>query len=209
MYSLLYHYISVPHVVLSRKQVSMFVAQRYLCGDGANQATSFQFDNFVPVTDKWMHFTASLWRENPWWRTVSICGTIQPTLRWEITLQLRTNPWKSSKGSLRVTLNTVSLVNGLNAMAKDIDSDMEFLVVRDSCSVTWMSYVTGNQMPTRAVVGGRKSNGGPLFVGSLWVTRSNIKSKYSYGCFDPETQMGYAFHTEALSNSSVDIMVEH
>ena len=118
-------------------------------------------------------------------------------------------PGKVVKGSQHVTLKSVSLVNGLNAISKDIDFDMEYLVVSDSCSVTWMPYVTGNQMPSRAVVGGWKSNGGPLLVASLWVTRSDMKSKYSYGYFDPETQLGYAFFTEALSNSSVDIMVEN
>ena len=108
-----------------------------------------------------------------------------------------------------MVLKTVRLVNGLNATAADIDSDMEFLVVSDSCCVTWVPYVTGSQMPARAVVGGRKSNDGPLFGASFWVTRSNMKSKYSYGYFDPETQLGYAFYSETLSNSSVDIMVEN
>ena len=118
-------------------------------------------------------------------------------------------PGKIIKGSDGMILKTVSLVNGLTAISEDIHSDMEFLVVSDSCGVTWMPYVIGNQMPTRAVVGGWKSNGGPLFVASLWVTRSDMKSKYRYGYFDPETQLGYAVYSEALSNSSVDIMVEH
>ena len=118
-------------------------------------------------------------------------------------------PGKLVKTSHDMTFKTVSFVNGSNAILLVPDSNMEFLVVSDTCSVTWMPYVAGSQMPPKAVVGGRKSNGGPLFVAYLWVTRTDMKRKYSYGYFDPETQLGYAAYGKALSNSSVDIMVEN
>ena len=118
-------------------------------------------------------------------------------------------PGKLVKQSIHMTFKTVNPVRGSNAIHQAPDDNVEFLVVSDTCSVTWIPYVAGNQMPPRAVVGGRKSNGGPLFVASLWVTRTDMKSKYSYGYFDTEKQLGYAYYSEALSNSSVDIMVEN
>ena len=64
-------------------------------------------------------------------------------------------------------------------------------------------------MPPKAVVGGRKANGEPLFVASLWVITSDMTSKYLYGYYDPETKLGSAAAgSEAKSNSTVDIMVE-
>ena len=118
-------------------------------------------------------------------------------------------PGKLVKKPDDMTFKTVNQIQGLNTILQVPDSNMEFLVVSDTCSVTWMPYVAGNQMPPRAVVGGRKLSGGTLFVAYLWVTRTDMKSKYSYGYFDPETQLGYAVYAEALSNSSVDIMVEN
>ena len=103
----------------------------------------------------------------------------------------------------------ISLVNGPVFIKKVADSAMEFLVVSDICSVAWVPYVTGNPMPARAVVGGRKGNGEPLFVASLWTTQFTMKQKYFFGHYDPESGLGYTYNGGVNSNSSVDIMVEN
>ena len=104
---------------------------------------------------------------------------------------------------------TVSLVNGVTRIKQVADSKMELIVVNDACSVTWVSYVAGNQMPQRAVVGGERAGGEPLFVASLWTTKTDMVSRYSYGYYDTKSLLGYAYNGgQPRSNSSVDIMVE-
>ena len=105
----------------------------------------------------------------------------------------------------------ISLVNGPVFIKKVADSAMEFLVVSDICSVAWVPYVTGNPMPSRAVVEGRKGNGEPLFVASLWTTVSTMEQIYFFGHYDPESGLGYTYmyNGGVNSNSSVDIMVEN
>ena len=63
-------------------------------------------------------------------------------------------------------------------------------------------------MPPRAVVGGRMSHGGPLFVVSLWISGGRNKPLYVFGHFDPETQLGYGFNNGPYTNPSVHIMLE-
>ena len=109
-----------------------------------------------------------------------------------------------------IKVKTVSLVNGPTTITENIDNpDVEYLVVSDTCSIIWVPYDTGNRMPSRAVVGGRKANGESFFVAALWVTNADMKSIYSYGYYDPETKLGYAALTGAQSNSTVNIMVEN
>ena len=103
---------------------------------------------------------------------------------------------------------SVSLVNGVKAIDKYADSSTEYLVVSDQCSIAWAPYVAGNTMPSRAVLGGRRANGGHLFVASLWTTRGKKDSKYKYGYYDPESQLGYTINSRPASNNSVDILVE-
>ena len=108
------------------------------------------------------------------------------------------------------SLKTVSLVNGPTKIRVNLDnSDVEYLVVSDTCSLIRVPYITGKHMPSRAVVGGRNANGGLLFIAFLWVTNTNMESKYVCGYYDPDTKLGYAILTEAQSNSTVDIMVEN
>ena len=60
-----------------------------------------------------------------------------------------------------------------------------------------------------AVVGGWKSNDGPLVVAALWTTKS-VEQTYPYGYYDPESQLGYKPDGNlSESNISVDIMVEN
>ena len=107
-------------------------------------------------------------------------------------------------------VKTVTLVNGPTNINGNLDqSGVEYFVVSDTCCVIWVHYVAGNPMPSRAVVGGRKANGEPLFVASLWVITTDMKSRHLYGYYDPETKLGYvASGLEAKSNSTVDILVE-
>ena len=77
-------------------------------------------------------------------------------------------------------IKTVSLVDGPALVRKNLDSDVQFLVVSDSCSVVWVLYIAGNLMPPRAVVGGRKWNDGPLYVAALWTTNADMNKKYGY-----------------------------
>ena len=107
-------------------------------------------------------------------------------------------------------VKTVSLVNGPVEIAAKIDNpDVEYIVVSDTCSIVWVSYVAGDWMHPRAVVGGRKANGGPLFVAALWVSNTAMKSMYSYGYYDPETKLGYVLFGGAQSNFTANIMVEN
>ena len=107
-------------------------------------------------------------------------------------------------------VKTVSFVNVPTKIDANLNPSVEYLVVSDTCSITWVPYVAGNPMPSRAVVGGQKVNGKPLFVAALWVTMNDMKKKYLYGCFDPESNLGYAAAgSETESNSTVDIMVEN
>ena len=119
--------------------------------------------------------------------------------------EILTGRFLKRKGQVK----TVSLVNGPMSIKEVADSAMEFLVVSDICSVAWVPYVTGNPLPSRAVAGGRKGNGEPLFVASLWTTYSNMKQKYSFGHYDPESGLGYTYHGGVRANSSMDIMVEN
>ena len=104
-------------------------------------------------------------------------------------------------------VKTVSLVNGPVKVYENPDSAVEFLVVSDTCSVSWVPYIAGNPMPPRAVVGGRKWNDGPLVMAALWTTAGMIK-RYSFGYYDPDSQLGYAYNGGPASNNSIDIMVE-
>ena len=106
-------------------------------------------------------------------------------------------------------VRTISLVNGPVFIKEVANSAMEFFVVSDICSVTWVPYVTGSPMPLRALVGGRKANSKPLFIASLWTTGADMYKKYFYGHYDPESGLGYTYHGDVRSNSSVDIMVEN
>ena len=89
------------------------------------------------------------------------------------------------------------------------DSATEFLVVSDTCAVEWVPHITGNQIPSRAVVGGRNADGGLLFVATLWTTNVAKKRKILYGYHDPELQLGFVLNSKAASNSSVNIMVKN
>ena len=91
---------------------------------------------------------------------------------------------------------------------QDPDSAVEFAVVSDTCSMVWVPYIAGNPIPQRAVVGGRNRNGGLLFIASLWATAS-LESRYYYGYYDLELQLGYTVYSGVASNASVDIMVEN
>ena len=107
-------------------------------------------------------------------------------------------------------VKTVSFVNGPTKIDDNLTPSVEFLVVSEMCGITWVPYVAGNPMPSRAVVGGRKVDGEPLFVAALWVTTTDMKKKYLYGCYDPDSKLGYVAATSAVeSNSTVDIMVEN
>ena len=109
----------------------------------------------------------------------------------------------------KLKVKTVTLLNGAKDVRVYPDSTMEFLVVSGTCSVAWVPYIAGNQMHPKAVVGGQRANGQPLFVASLWTTSIYMKSEYEYGYYDPESQLGYASRGGwPASNSSVDIMVE-
>ena len=115
-------------------------------------------------------------------------------------------PARLLKNSL---IKTVSLVDGPAKVKVNPDSDAEFLVVSDSCSIVWVPYIDGNPMPPRAVVGGRKWNGGPLVVAALWTTSADMNKKYDYGYYDPESKLGYVFaNSGPATNTSVDIMME-
>ena len=101
----------------------------------------------------------------------------------------------------------MSLVDGPALVKKNLDSDVQFLVVSDSCSVVWVPYIAGNSMPLRAVVGGRKWNDGPLYVAALWTTNADMNKKYGY--HDPQSRLGYVdYGTGAATNTNIDIMVE-
>ena len=117
-------------------------------------------------------------------------------------------PGRLDVNSQTIIFKGVGLVNGPTKVRKDGNSGVELLVVRETCSVIWIPYTNGNQMPTKAVVGGQKPNGGPLFVASLWGTNTDMDNIYRYGHYDPESQLGYTVNLEPVSNSSVDIMVE-
>ena len=107
-------------------------------------------------------------------------------------------------------VKTVSLVsNSININMEEPEFLVEFLVVSDTCSIAWVPHMAGNRMPSRAVVGGRKENGGLLFFTSLWTTNRGGKREFLYGYFDPETQLGYTLNSGVASNSSVNIMVEN
>ena len=104
---------------------------------------------------------------------------------------------------------TVSLLNG-PVFGKEIaNSAMEFLIVNDICSVSWVPYIAGNLMPSMVVVGGWRANGEPLFVASLWTTDSNMNSKYYYGYYDPISRLAYTYTAGVQTNSSLHIMVEN
>ena len=105
-------------------------------------------------------------------------------------------------------LKLVSHVNGLTGIETSPTSSMDYLVVSEECSIAWVPYKAGDQMPPRAVVGGRKSHGGPLFVVSLWLSRGSYKPIYAYGHYDPDSQLGYGFNSGPDSSSSVNVMVE-
>ena len=92
------------------------------------------------------------------------------------------------------TVKYVSLIDGPVSVKESPGSAVDFLVVSDICSVSWVPYVAGNPMPPRAVVGGRKWNNGPLVVAALWTT-TGTKKMYSYGYYDPESQLGYMHKT--------------
>ena len=108
----------------------------------------------------------------------------------------------------RYKVKTVSLVNGPIRINQDPDAAVEFAVVSDTCSMVWVPYIAGHPIPQRAVVGGRNRNGGLLFVASLWTTAS-LESRYYYGYYDLESQLGYTLYSGVTSNASVDIMVEN
>ena len=115
-------------------------------------------------------------------------------------------PGKVKKPSMKV--RTVSLFNGPIRINKEANSKTEFLVVSDVCSIAWVPYVAGNEMPSRAVVGGQTVDGRPLFVASLW-TADTSTNMGVFGYYDPETKLGYATTGgQTVSNSSVNIMVE-
>ena len=105
-------------------------------------------------------------------------------------------------------VKSVSLVNGPFKVNEDPTSAVEFLAVSDVCSVAWVPYNAGDQMPSKAVIGWRKRNGKPLLVASLWMKNAEMESKYLYGYYDPESRLGYTVKSEPESNSGVDMMVE-
>ena len=107
-----------------------------------------------------------------------------------------------------VKVKTVTLLDGASIIRLYPDSTMEFLVVSGTCNIAWVPYISGNQMPPKAVVGGQRANGQPLFVASLWTTGIEMKSKYGYGYYDPESRLGYVALSEPRTNSSVDLLIE-
>ena len=123
------------------------------------------------------------------------------SLRWWAT------PWtivcqtcsKASQGG--ETQNELLKVN------KEATSDVEFLVVSETCSVAWVPYTAGREMPLRVVTGGRKWNGQALLVAALWTTAGPIHN-YRFGHYDPDDKIGYTYNKGVGSNESVDLLVE-
>ena len=64
-------------------------------------------------------------------------------------------PGRFIQGTSKV--KTVSLVNGPVKVKEDPTSAVEFLVVSDVCSVAWVPYNAGDQMPSNAVKGRAKT----------------------------------------------------
>ena len=180
----------------------MHSAQGNLCGDAARQSAGIQLDYFIQAPETGMYFMAALPRKHSW-RGTAVNMANYYAVRLHYNNEILPGKMKNNNAK------TVSLVNGVTRIKQVADSKMEFIVVNDACSLTWVSYVAGNQMPQRAVVGGERAGGEPLFVASLWTTKTDMVSRYSYGYYDTKSLLGYAYNGgQPRSNSSVDIMVE-
>ena len=105
-------------------------------------------------------------------------------------------------------VKTVSLADDTSRITVNPDAATEYVVVSDVCSIAWVPYVAGNEIPSRAVVGGQRADGGPLFVAALWTTNDDKEQRYSYGYYDPESRQGHALNSGPRLNASVDMMVE-
>ena len=108
-------------------------------------------------------------------------------------------------GLLRV--KTVKHKNGLHKVNAEATTDTEFLAVSETCSVAWVPYIADRQMPSGVVRGGQKWDEQPLYVAALLTTGQSV-TKYTFGHYDPENNLGYAFNCGVASNSSVDLLVE-
>ena len=104
-------------------------------------------------------------------------------------------------------VKTVKHKDGLDKVNADAMSyPVEFLVVSETYSMAWVPYTAGMDMPLKAVKGGQKWNEEPLFVAALWTTAEGV-TKYEFGYYDPQTELGYAFNKGVASNASVDLLV--
>ena len=110
------------------------------------------------------------------------------------------------RDSETANVKTVRHKGGLDKVNLPATNSVEFLVVSETCSVTWMSYTAGMDMSLRAVKGGKKWNEEPLFVAALWTAADGV-AKYEFGYYDPQSKLGYAFNKGVASNASVDLLV--
>ena len=110
---------------------------------------------------------------------------------------------KRAQKQVRVVKHKTELLK----VTKEATSDVEFLVVSETCSVAWVPYTAGRDMPLRVVTGGRKWNGQALLLAVLWTTAGPIHN-YRFGHYDADDKMSYTYNKGVRSNASVDLLIE-
>ena len=85
-------------------------------------------------------------------------------------------------------------------------TDYYLLVVSESCSVAWVPYTAGNQLPRGAVEGGYLNSLGTTYCMRVWDAARN--PAYTYGYYAPSIGLGYYVWYGAKTTTQMDILVQ-
>ena len=80
------------------------------------------------------------------------------------------------------------------------------LVVSESCSVAWVPYTAGNQLPRGAVEGGYLNSLGTTYCMRVWDAARD--PAYTYGYYAPSNGLGYYIWYGAKTTTQMDILVQ-